>query len=515
MMTVITSWPIGLLLGLAIIGTVFMLLAALGDLILPNAIARMHASGLGSTLGILLLLLATGLYFLYSGNERDSLLLMAILGFFLFITSPMATTAMTRAALNRPHSPEKQFLSHDELTSRYTTTSSTLQETDTMKYVERQGSDSAKWSAYAPDVIPMWVADMDFKAPQPILDALHARVEHGVFGYGGLSVHLAEAFCAHLDRTYQWQVSPDDVVFLPGLVCGLNAVTRSVGTPGSAVMSFEPVYPPFLSAPGNQDRLLQAVKLHYYENHGILDYYFDLDDCRQQVDDRSALFLLCNPHNPVGRSFTRDELLALAEFCQDHNMVLCSDEIHCELLLGTTRHIPVASLAPEIAQNTITLMAPSKTFNIPGLGCSMAIVQNPDLRRALTHAMEGIVPHINVLGFTAALAAYSDPHCQAWVQDLCRTLTTNRDYLVTQIQKTFPAARLTNPEATYLGWIDFSAYVDNPYRFFHTHAKVALSAGDRYFTQGGYGFARINMGTTHAMLEQALTRMQEAIAAKV
>ena len=511
MAPVITDWLLWLLLGLTGAGTLLMLLAAWGNLTLPNAIARMHASGLGSTLGILLLLLAAGLYFHRLGHENDTLLLMGVLGFFLFLTSPMATTAMTRAALKPPDSRERQFLGQDELTVHYTAHQPLPQETDSMEYIDRQGSDSSKWGLYAPDVIPLWVADMDFKSPQPILDALQARVEHGVFGYGGQSTRLAEVFCEHLDRTYAWQVSPGDIVFLPGLVCGLNAVTRSIGSPGSTVMSFEPVYPPFLGAPGNQNRHLQTVRLHYHEDRGLLQYYFDLDDCRRQANDSAALFLLCNPHNPVGRSFTREELLALAEFCQDRNIVLCSDEIHCDLLLGETRHIPVASLAPEIAQNTITLMAPSKTFNMPGLGCSMAIVQNPALRAALMQAMAGIVPHVNVLGFAAAAAAYGDPRCHAWVQELCRMLTANRDYLVTRIQEGFPAARLTRPESTYLGWIDFGAYVDNPYRFFHAQAKVALSPGDRYFTQGGHSFARINMGTSRAMLEQALDRMQEAV----
>ncbi len=517
----LANWSLWLLFGLIGLGTLFMLLSAWGNITLPNAIARMHASGLGSTLGILLLLLATGIYFRRLNQENDTLVLMGVLGFFLFLTSPMATTAMTRAALKLPYSREKQFLGQDALTPHYTANPPVSKKESefmamemAMEYVERQGSDSSKWGMYAPDVIPLWVADMDFKSPQPILDALHARVEHGVFGYGGRSLHLIEVFCEHLERTYAWQVSPADILFLPGLVCGLNAVTRAVGAPGSSVMTFEPVYPPFLSAPGNQDRRLQSVKLHYHENNGLLHYFPDLEDCRRQADDSTALFLLCNPHNPVGRSFTRDELLSLAEFCQDRNIVICSDEIHCELLLGDTQHIPVASLSPDIAQQTITLMAPSKTFNIPGLGCSMAIVQNPDLRSALMHTMEGIVPHVNLLGLAAAIAAYGDPHCRAWTQDLCRTLTANRDYLVAHMQKAFPAARLTQPEATYLGWIDFGAYVDNPYRFFHAQAQVALSAGDRYFTQGGHSFARINMGTSRAVLEQALDRMQEAVRAQ-
>lgn len=511
MSEITAEWLNGLLLAAAGLGSVLMLLAAWGNLTLPNAIARMHALGIGSTFGILFLLAGTGLYFQIRHGDNGLLVLAIVLGFFLFVTSPVATTAMTRAAFRTPDSRERHFLGLDEYTAQLASVPVPPWENSPMEYVVRTDSDSAKWGLYGPDVIPLWVADMDFRSPQSMLDALHARVDHGVFGYGGPQAALAEVFCQHLEDLYQWQVNPEEIIFLPGLVCGLNVVARAIGEPGTSVMSFEPVYPPFLGAPANQDRRLQTSALLPHEVDGALHYRFDLEDCRRRIDGSTRLFLLCNPHNPVGRSFTEEELLALTEFCQDRGLVLCSDEIHCELLLGDTRHIPIASLAPEIAQNTITLMAPSKTFNIPGLGCSMAIVPNPELRAAVQQVCHGLVPHVNILGYVAAIAAYSDPACRIWVQDLCRTLTDNRDYLLAEMQALFPAARMTRPESTYLAWIDFSAYVDNPYRFFHNHAKVALSPGDSFCTQGGHSFARLNMGTSQDMLAQALQRMKDAM----
>ena len=204
----------------------------------------------------------------------------------------------------------------------------------------------------------------------------------------------------------------------------------------------------------------------------------------------------------------------VAEFCLERDIVLCSDEIHCELLLDDTRHIPVASLDPDIAQNTITLMAPSKTFNIPGLGCSVAVIQNPRLRAAVQGQSSGIVPHVNVLGYIAAISAYGDPECREWALALCRFLTDNRNYLLQELQRYFPEARSTRPESTYLAWIDFAPYIEgSAYQFFLDKAAVALSQGNNYCTQGGDSFVRLNLGTSRENLAQVLDRMRNAVAA--
>ncbi|GIV79829.1 PatB family C-S lyase [Litorilinea aerophila] len=382
------------------------------------------------------------------------------------------------------------------------------------QYVERRGSDSAKWGVYGDDVLPLWVADMDFPSPPAVLEALHQRVDHGIFGYGMEPLALKELICERMARLHRWQISPDDILFLPGLVCGLNVVTRAIGEPGDAVVVSTPVYPPFLTAPGNQDRRLQtadlAVSQVRHQDRLHPRYEFDPDAFQAALDERTRLFILCNPHNPVGRAFTPAELSTMAELCARHDLVICSDEIHCDLLMGETRHVPIASLDPEIAARTITLVAPSKTYNIPGLGCSMAIVPNADLRRRLERAKAGIVPHINVMGFVAALAAYREG--DAWLSALLAYLTANRDFAVDYLARHMPQLKTTVPEATYLLWIDCrEAHLPaKPQQFFLEEAKVALNDGAA-FGPAGEGFVRLNYGCPRATLEEALARMARAL----
>ena len=293
---------------------------------------------------------------------------------------------------------------------------------------------------------------MDFVSPEPVLAALHERVAHGVFGYGAPPNELTEVICERMAALYRWTVTPEQIVYLPGLVCGLNVVCRAVGEPGDAVLVQTPVYPPFLSAPTNQDRRLIAAELTAESRGGSLYYSFDDAAFEAAIDPRTRLFILCHPHNPVGRTFGIEELNRLATICERHELTICSDEIHCDLLLDGRRHVPLATLSPEIAQRCITLMAPSKTFNIAGLGASFAIIQNPELRRHFKQAMRGIVPDANILGLNAALAAYR--HGGDWLRELLVYLAANRDYVVEYVARYLPGIRATVPEATYLAWLD-------------------------------------------------------------
>lgn len=376
--------------------------------------------------------------------------------------------------------------------------------------VVRAGSDSGKWRNYGSDVIPMWVADMDFRSPEPILNAIHARVDHGVFGYGGESQRLQEVIAERMANLHGWQIKPEDVVLIPGLVCGLNVVSRAIGTPGDGVVVSTPVYPPFLSAPVNQDRVLQTASLALQTEGQKMHYAMDLDAFEAAIEPNTELFILCNPHNPVGRAYTKAELTGMAEICARHDLVICSDEIHCDLLLGGTKHLPIAALDPKIADRTITLIAPSKTFNVPGLGCSAVIVQNAELRQKVNKAASGIVPHVNVLGIAAGIAAYTE--CQDWLDGLTAYLTANRDFVVNFITEHMPRVRVTAPEATYLAWLDCNdaGLEGNPYDFFLKEAKVALNDGAR-FGDEGKNFVRLNFGTTRALLEEGLIRMSEAM----
>jgi cystathionine beta-lyase len=219
--------------------------------------------------------------------------------------------------------------------------------------------------------------------------------------------------------------------------------------------------------------------------------------------------MFCNPHNPVGRAYTRPELEEIAEFCLRHNLGICSDEIHSDLLLAKTMHLPIAAIDAQLAERSITLLAPSKTFNMPGLGCSIAIIPNSELRQRIQRTASGIIPHVNLLGFVAATAAYE--HGGAWLEELRSYLTANRDLVFGHFRRNLPHVEMTLPEATYLAWLDFRHYgIDNPYDFFLEHAKVALSSGTAFGTPG-VGFARLNFGTTRSILQQALTQMTDAV----
>jgi hypothetical protein len=255
--------------------------------------------------------------------------------------------------------------------------------------IDRRASDSAKWNYFAADVLPMWVADMDFTAPPAVIEALQARIAHGVFGYGMDSKPLRELLAARMEQLYRWQVAPEDIVLLPGLVCGLNVVSAAIGAPGDGVLTNTPVYGPFLTAPVNQGRVLQSAPLACRASGQELYYTLDMAATAAAVQPNTRLFLLCNPHNPVGRAYTRAELQEIADLCARNDLVICSDEIHCDLLLDETQHIPIAALDPATAARTVTLMAPSKTYNVPGLGASFAIVQDKELRQRVERRCYG------------------------------------------------------------------------------------------------------------------------------
>ncbi|TXG77835.1 MAG: putative C-S lyase [Rhodocyclaceae bacterium] len=368
---------------------------------------------------------------------------------------------------------------------------------------DRRGSDSVKWGRYGGrDVLPLWVVDMDFAAPPAVLAALHGRVDHGVFGYGDAPASLVDAVVESLARDHAWRIDPQWIIWLPGLVTGLNVVCRAVGESGDAVLTATPVYPPFLSAPRFSGRDVITVDLVDVGNC----WQWDLARLESAITPRTRLLMLCNPHNPVGRAFTRAELTAIAEIAERHDLVICSDEIHCGLVLDErAHHVPMATLDQGIADRCVTLMAPSKTWNIPGLGCSFAVVSNARLRRRLLEVMRGIVPHVNVLGFAATEAAYRDG--SAWREALLAYLRSNARCVLGAIAR-MPGLSSWPVEATYLAWIDARGLgVDNPARFFE-QAGVGLSDGADF---GAPGFVRLNFGCCRSTLEEALARMGRAI----
>jgi cystathionine beta-lyase len=373
--------------------------------------------------------------------------------------------------------------------------------------IDRRATDSVKWQRYGPDVLPLWVADMDFVSPQPVVDALRERVEHGIYGYSQELPELRPVLVERLARLYDWHVDPEALLFLPGVVTGFNLAIHATTAPGNCVLAQTPVYFPFLRAPGYASCLLDPMTLTQRPDG---QYEVDLDRFEATITPRTLTFLLCNPHNPVGRVFRRDELEGMAEICLRHDVVICSDEIHCELLLDGHRHLPIATLDPEVAQQTITLMAPSKTFNIAGLKFSVAIVENPTLRQQYRDACQGLVSSVNLMGQVAALAAYQ--HGEPWLAAVLDYLEANLDFLVDYVAKHLPGVHMARPEGTYLAWLDCreAGLPDSPHRFFLEEARVALNEGAA-FGQGGEGFARLNFGCPRPTLEEALDRMRRAL----
>ena len=379
---------------------------------------------------------------------------------------------------------------------------------------QRRGTQNAKWNAYAADVLPLWVADMDFVSPQPVIDALRRHVDSGLFGYPNMShgeeldfLDFRRLIVDRMLNRYQWQIQPQDIVFLPGVVVGFNLAAYAICAPGEALLVQPPIYPPMLTAAATTQRSRVDAPLTRQPDGS---YTVDWGVFESAITADTRLFLLCNPHNPIGRVYTRDELSKMAEICLRRDLVIVSDEIHSDLIYRGYHHSPMASLGPAIAARTITLIAPSKTFNLPGLQCAIAIIPNADLRQKYNAAKQGLVPWVNLLGLIAGETAYRDG--QAWLDQVLVYLESNRDFLYDFVRRDLPSIKMARPQGTYLAWLDCrEAGIDgNPYQFFLDKARVAVSDGAS-FGPGGEGFVRLNFASPRAMLAEALDRMKTAL----
>jgi cystathionine beta-lyase len=368
---------------------------------------------------------------------------------------------------------------------------------------DRSNTGSVKWDRYKDtDILPLWVADTDFKAPPAIIEALQERATHGVFGYTRVQKRLVELVVERMQRLYQWQIEPEWIVWIPGVVGGLNLACRSVGDVGSPVMTPAVIYPHFPEAPLQIDRPLLTVQMV----HRVKRWIIDLDWMAENLDGESKLLLFCNPHNPGGSVYSRAELTQLAELAERHDFVIASDEIHCDLILEPgLEHIPIASLNTDIERRSITLMAVSKNFGLAGLSCAFAIIPDQQLRQKFNYQRVGIINYINLFGLTAMKAAYE--HGDDWNRQLVEYLRANRDFLLHEIN-TIKGLKLDSVEATYLAWIDVSGLgLDNPHRFFE-QAGIGMSPGKEF---GDNSFMRLNFGCPRALLEEAVSRMRHAI----
>ncbi len=366
--------------------------------------------------------------------------------------------------------------------------------------IDRHATSSTKWQKFAADVLPMWVADMDFAAPDFVLDALRERLDHPILGYTDRPASLNTALQGWLEHHFNWSVPDAWIVWLPGVVPALNLAAQSLAAP-DRLMIPTPVYHPFLDLAANaglaDDRVAMRVVNGRWE--------MDIDAMRDALTPETRMLMICNPQNPTGRAYTEPELAALAAFVAEHNLLLVSDEIHCNIVLDPdSRHHPIAARHPEIAEQTISLYAATKVYNIPGLSCAAAVIPDASLRRRFLQARRGLMPGIGPLGFIASEAAFNDR--SDWMAELVAYLRGNLSLVDEALGK-----RLAPLDATYLAWIDIRDLdIDHAERYFAEHG-VGISPGAQF---GAPGYIRVNFGCPRSMLEEGLERLQKAIAAR-
>lgn len=398
-----------------------------------------------------------------------------------------------------------------------------------MKYdfdevVDRRGTDCYKWDASEllfgdKDIIPMWVADMDFKIAKPITEALRKRTEHEIYGYTMPSQSLIEAVVERMQKKYNWLIEPEWVVFTPGVVPALNAAVKAFTSPGDSVVVQEPVYYPFFSAIKDNGAHIASNDLKLINGH----YEIDFEDLEKKfgpqpgtlpitsMPSRAKAMILCNPHNPVGRVWTKEELIKMGEIAISNDAVVISDEIHCELLFKGYKHIPFASISEEFKQHSIVCMAPSKTFNLAGLETSVIIIPNEKLRNKFNEAKGSFLQTPNTFGLVAMEAAFR--YGDEWLEQLLEYIQENLEFLMDYFEKRIPKIKVIKPEGTYLVWLDcrelgMDAMALN--NFMNRKAKVGLDDGYLFGTSGA-GFERINIACPRSLLEEGLKRIENAV----
>lgn len=389
--------------------------------------------------------------------------------------------------------------------------------------LERRGSGSIKWDRY-PNYEPFWVADMDFRSPDCVVEAIHRRTDQGVFGYAMPHQGLVEAVLGYLSSMHKVEATADELVHLPGMVPALSLACRAFTDPGDEVMICAPVYYPFFHVA--KDSAATIVSVPHVRaaateddqpediqpaGEGKTTWRFDWDAIETAVTDKTSMLILCNPQNPLGRVFTQAEVVQLAEFCERHNLMLISDEIHCDLVLDPDQpHFSCLNLPEKFQSRLVTLMAPSKTYNIAGLGYTFAVISDAELRRKFVAAKGCTVPEINLLAMVAAEAAYAEG--EPWRQDLIAYLTKNRDVLAEFVRNEMPQVRLHEHAATYLYWMDCSALNESqPVEFFAKQAGVYLTDGRPF---GSSDHVRFNFGCPEAQMMSGLEAMAKAVAGK-
>ncbi|WP_304233845.1 MalY/PatB family protein [Jiulongibacter sediminis] len=365
------------------------------------------------------------------------------------------------------------------------------------KPTQRRGSGSVKWDMKPENILPMWVADMDFESPDEIKNALQDLVDHQIYGYAWPPDELFEIIIDRLSKRHQWQIKKEWIVLLPGLVPGLHASARILEDK-PAVMTSTPVYFHLFKAAGSAGN--ETIEVPFDLSNGGCK--MDFESMQKQITPQTGMYMLCNPQNPIGRVFDKEELLELSDFCLKNDLILVSDEIHCDLILDESKeHISVASLNKEIENQSITLLAPSKTWNIAGLGGSFAVIPNPEIREKFEKACFGIMPHMNNWQIRSVMAAYK--YGEPWRKELIKYLKANHDYLLKEVNN-IPGLSMEPCEATYLAWI--ACDKENPEEYLLKYG-LGVSGAHQF---KGKGYFRLNFGTQRANLEKAIGILKKA-----
>ena len=375
--------------------------------------------------------------------------------------------------------------------------------TDCIKYDRREETFGVK------DIIPMWVADMDFNTPDFVVESLQKRLEHHIYGYSFRSSEYFQSMISWIKTRHNWTVEKEWISFSPGIVPALNFCTLAFTQPGDSIIVQPPVYFPFFSAAESHGRNLIYNRLTESEGKWNMDY----NSLIAGIDSKTKMIIISNPHNPVGRVWTPEELNNLADICLKNNILIISDEIHCDLVLPGFTHTPMASLSEKIAENTVTLIAPSKTFNLAGLSTSSVIIKNPVLRKSFNRIVDNLhVGNGNIFGNTASIAAYANGH--KWLDALLDYIDNNIEFVKDYCGKMIPEIIPVQPEATYMIWLDcrrFGMSGKDLQNFFVHKAGVGMNEGST-FGPGGEGFMRMNIGTTHQTVMKAMEQIERAVA---
>ena len=367
-----------------------------------------------------------------------------------------------------------------------------------------------KWTAYPPDVLPMWLADADFPTAPQIQAALNKQVKHGVLGYEIPQKPFMETIASRMKILYNWDVDPDWIVYTAGVNNGYNIAARILCSKQKGYLIQTPVYNEFYEAEVKTGIPVRIARLEEKTSKNRIRYEVDFDAFERGVK-KSGMFLLCNPHNPVGKIYSRVELKRMAEICITHGVTIVSDEIHSELLLGDAKFLPLAMISKGIEKHTITLISASKAFNVPGLACAFAIIPDAALREKFSTIMHSLSIEISTPGLTAAHVAYAGK-ADAWLNAQRRFLTANRNFILNYLDEHLPGVSATVPDATYLMWLDFSEYKlqPSPFEFLLNKAKVAFSPGIKFGRESGQ-FVRMNFGTSRKIVEEGLKKIRTAL----